>query len=171
MSLQISIRPEQPSDWSAVARVNRSAFGSPFEAELVDSLRKRAAPLVSLVAELEGVVIGHILFTPVSLMGHAGLNLMGLGPMAVAPEHQREGIGSLLVRAGLEHCRAMGVGAVVVLGHPQYYPRFGFRPAARQGIHCQYDAPVEAFMLLELLPGYLGGTSGTIQYHPAFDEA
>jgi putative acetyltransferase len=170
MSRQISIRPEQPSDWQAVAKVNRSAFESPLEAELVDGLRKRAAPWVSLVAELDGAVVGHILFTPVSLMDHEGLNLMGLGPMAVAPIHQRQGIGSLLVRAGLEQCRAMGVGGVVVLGHPQYYPRFGFRPAARHGINCQYDAPADAFMLLELVPGYLGGACGTIRYHPAFDE-
>ena len=93
---------------------------------------------------------------------------MGLAPMAVAPSHQHQGIGSALVRAGLERCKALGAGAVIVLGHPEYYPRLGFSPAVRFGIGCEYDAPQEAFMVVELQPGYLRGVSGTIQYHDAF---
>ncbi|MDH3444329.1 MAG: N-acetyltransferase, partial [Deltaproteobacteria bacterium] len=94
--------------------------------------------------------------------------IMGLAPMAVSPDHQRKGVGSALVRAGLEECKKLGFGAVVVLGHPRFYPRFGFTPAVRFGVGCEYDVPEETFMLMELRPGYLGGASGKIRYHSAF---
>ncbi len=90
--------------------------------------------------------------------------------MAVSPEHQRKGIGSALVQAGLEECKEFGFGAVVVLGHPEYYPRFGFRPSVQFNIGCPYEVPADVFMLLELRPGYLRGASGTVQYHAAFDD-
>lgn len=108
------------------------------------------------------------MFSPVSLSGHPGLKIMGLAPMAVLPVNQNKGIGSALVRAGLERCKDLGFGAVVVLGHPKYYPRFGFLPSSHFGIGCEYDAPEEAFMVVELQPGYLRGSSGTIKYHAAF---
>jgi putative acetyltransferase len=95
---------------------------------------------------------------------------MGLAPMAVLPARQRQGIGSALVRDGLGRCRELGYEAVVVLGHPGYYPRFGFVPASRFGIGCEYDVPAEVFMALELVPGALRGKPGTIRYHPAFAE-
>ena len=97
------------------------------------------------------------------------LKIMGLGPMAVVPARQRQGIGSMLVTAGLNACRAAGVGAVIVLGHPHYYPRFGFESAALYDIQCKYDAPDGAFMVLELKPDYLRDASGMIRYHSAFD--
>jgi putative acetyltransferase len=122
----------------------------------------------SLVAEDGGAVVGHIMFSPVSLPDHAHLRIMGLAPMAVAPEHQRKGIGSALVRAGLERCKKLGFGAVVVLGHPDYYPRFGFAPSTSRGIGSEYAVPDDAFMVLELAPGYLSGASGKIKYHAAF---
>lgn len=164
------IRAEERQDWPAVYVVNVSAFESPVEAALVDALRKQAYPVVSLVAEDAGAIVGHIMFSPVSLPDHPELKLMGLAPMAVAPQHQRKGIGSALVRNGLKQCRQLGFGAVVVLGHPRYYPRFRFLPALRFGIRCGYDAPEEAFMIIELQPGFLGGASGKIQYHPAFRD-
>ncbi|MGH8544150.1 MAG: GNAT family N-acetyltransferase [Gammaproteobacteria bacterium] len=105
------------------------------------------------------------------LSGHDDLRIMGLGPMGVTPAHQGKGLGSALVRAGLKRCKELGYGAVVVLGHPDYYPRFGFVPAARSGIYCEYDAAEEAFMFIELQPGYLKNAQGTIRYHPAFDAA
>jgi len=163
------IRNEETHDWAVVHALNAAAFATPAEADLVDTLRARASPVVSLVAEQAGEVVGHILFSPVTLSGHAGLKLMGLAPMAVAPSHQRRGIGSALVRAGLEHCRALDAGALVVLGHPGYYPRFGFSPSVRFGIGCEYDVPDDAFMVAELEPGFLRGASGTIQYHAAFN--
>ena len=164
------IRAEAPGDWHAVHAVNAAAFDTPVEADLVDALRVRARPLVSLVAEGSGVIVGHVMFSPVSLSGDAALKVMGLAPMAVLPEHQRQGIGSALVRAGLDQCRQLGFGAVVVLGHPGYYPRFGFVPSARFGIRCEYDVADDVFMVAELQPGFLAGVSGTVSYHPAFGE-
>jgi putative acetyltransferase len=166
----VLIRDEEKKDWAAVHTVNASAFETPAEADLVDALREHAHPVVSLVAVEGGTVVGHIMFSPVSLSGHPGLKIMGLAPMAVAPEHQRKGIGSALMRAGLERCKQLGFGAVVVLGHPGYYPRFGFSPSTRFGIKSEYEVPEEVFMIFELLPGYLRGASGTIKYHAAFQN-
>src|SRR5688572_24348028 len=123
-------------------------------------LRAQADPVISLVAHDGDAVVGHIMFTPVSLAGHGGL-LMGLAPMAVEPSRQRAGIGSALVRAGLERCKALGAAAALVLGHPGFYAKFGFLPAARFGLGCEYDVPAEVFMALELLPDALRGASGT----------
>jgi putative acetyltransferase len=162
------IRAEEERDWAAVHELNASVFEAPAEANLVNALRVQAQPVISLVAEHAGLVVGHILFSPVTLPGHVGLKIMGLAPMAVARFHQSQGIGSALVRAGLERCRALGVGAVVVLGHPEYYPRFGFSPSVCFGIGSEYEAPEEVFMVAELQPGFLRGASGTIQYHAAF---
>jgi putative acetyltransferase len=162
------IRAEEEKDRTAVHAVNVSAFDTPLEADLVDALRGRAEPVVSLVAEDNGAILGHIMFSPVSLSGHPALRIMGLAPMAVAPVRQRRGIGSALVRAGLEQCKQLGFCAVVVLGHPAYYPRFGFTSSTRFGIGCEYDVPEEAFMVVELHAGFLRGRSGTIKYDAAF---
>ena len=150
--------------------MNVSAFETALEANLVDALRAQAQPLVSLVADDDGAIVGHIMFSPVSLSGHPALHIMGLAPMAVFPDRQRAGIGSALVRAGLEQCARLGFGAVVVLGHPAYYPRFGFVTSTRFGIGCEYDVPEDVFMVVELQPGYLRGVSGTIRYHAAFSS-
>jgi putative acetyltransferase len=168
--MEIAIREERPEDARAVAEVNERAFGQPEEARLVAELRRRGASEVSLVAEREGKVVGHILFTRVTLGDprFAGA-AAGLAPMAVLPEEQRAGIGSALVRTGLARCAERGFAAVVVLGHPEYYPRFGFRPAHEFGLRCRYEVPPEAFMALELVPGALAGIDGVVDYHPAFD--
>lgn len=159
------IRRETPADVAAIRRVNEAAFGQPDEARLVDALREQATPFLSLVAEEEGRIVGHICFTPVEV-GEAVI--LGLAPMAVVPERQNQGIGSRLVEAGLEECRRAGFGAVVVLGHPDYYPRFGFAPAAPRGLRSEYDVPDPVFMLLELVPGAAAGLEGVARYHPAF---
>jgi len=151
-----------------VRAVNVAAFETPAEADLVDALRAQARPLVSLVAEERGAIVAHILFSPVTLPGHPALALMGLAPMAVTPARQRAGIGAALVRAGLEACRRLPADAVMVLGHPAYYPRFGFAPGVRSGLGCEYDVPAEAFMVLELRPGALRGATGTVRYHAEF---
>lgn len=164
-----SIRAERPIDVAAIHAVNAAAFPTADEADLVDALRAAADPYLSLVAEVDGKVVGHILFTPVTHADHPKLKLMGLAPMAVHPDHQRTGIGSALVRAGLEACRDLGMLGVVVLGHPDYYPRFGFRPAGTTfGISSAYDVPDEVFLALELVEGALTGCSGCVAYHPAF---
>lgn len=162
------IRSEEEKDWAAVHALNASVFATPAEADLVDALREQAQPVVSIIAQDNETIVGHIMFSPVLLSGHTDLQIMGLAPLAVAPEHQRQGIGSALVRAGLERCKQLGIGAVVALGHPEYYPRFGFVPSTHFGIGCEYEVPAEAFMVVELHPGYLNGRSGTVQYHAAF---
>jgi putative acetyltransferase len=166
----VAIRAERPGDAAAIRAVNAAAFETPAEANLVDLLRERAAPIVSLVATDGASICGHILFSPVTLAGGAGERLMGLAPMAVHPSRQREGIGSALVRAGLDACRRLGSDAVFVLGHAGYYPRFGFTPASRFGLKSEYDVADEVFMALELTPDALRGTGGTVRYHPAFAD-
>jgi len=164
------VRAEKDGDREAVRAVYISAFGTSSEADLVDALRDQAQPVVSLVAELDGEVIGHIMFSPVCLSGHPDIKVMGLAPMAVEPSHQRTGIGSALVLEGLGQCRQLNFVAVVVLGHPEYYPRFGFSPSSRFGIESEYDVPEEVFMAMELRPEALTGKTGTARYHSAFSE-
>jgi putative acetyltransferase len=162
------IRPESEADQSAIRGVNMAAFETSVEANLVEALRGKALQLVSLVAEVDGATVGHILFSPVLLAEHPQLKVMGLGPMAVAPRHQRKGVGSALVREALEQCRQLGYRAVVVLGHPEYYPRFGFVPASKFAIRSEYDVPENVFMIAELEAGALRGVSGLIRYDAAF---
>jgi putative acetyltransferase len=163
------IRTESQADYPAVYSVNTSAFETQAEANLVETLRKEAFPYISLVAEEQGEVVGHILFTPVNLSGHEDLKIMGLAPLAVKSVWQGKGIGAALVKAGLHRCEELGYGACVVLGHPTYYPRFGFVPSVNFGISSDYDVPPEVFMAVELEPGYLQGAAGTIHFHPAFN--
>jgi putative acetyltransferase len=161
------VRPERAADVAGVYVVNASAFPTSAEAKLVDALREAARPVVSLVAEEAGAIVGHIFFSPVTVP-NAPTRVMGLAPMAVLPARQRAGIGGALVKAGLAACKDLGAGAVVVLGHVDYYPRFGFVPASRYGLRCEYDAPADAFMALELEPGALAGAGGTVKYHEGF---
>jgi len=164
----VSVRPERAADVAAIRAVNLAAFGTAIEADLVDALRAEATPIISLVADGGDAIVGHILFSPVAIAASAPPRIMGLAPMAVIPARQRQGIGTALVREGLAHCRRLGAAAVVVLGHAEYYPRFGFTPASRFGLTCEYDVPDDVFMALELEAGSLRGTSGKIRYHAAF---
>ena len=164
--MALLLRSEAPADRQPVHALNVAAFRQPDEADLVDRLRQRARPYLALVAEDAGEIVGHIAFSPVAVQGATGV--LGLAPMAVRPDRQRAGIGSALVRAGLAACRDAGAGAVVVLGHPLYYPRFGFAPAHTFGLRDEYGAPPEAFMALELTPGALAEAEGVVRYHAAF---
>ncbi|MCC6490508.1 MAG: N-acetyltransferase [Candidatus Hydrogenedentes bacterium] len=169
-SAQAAIRPEKAEDIAAIFAVNQQAFKRQDEARLVNVLREQVSPLLSLVAVVDKAVVGHILFSPVHVENarRAPQLMLGLAPMAVLPEHQSKGIGSLLVRRGLDACRAAGSGAVVVLGHPEYYPRFGFVPAVQFNLRCEYPVPDNVFMAIELMPCSLDGCQGTVKYHPAF---
>ncbi len=166
----MNIRMESKGDKAGVYAVNVSTFKTSSEADLVDILRKVPQPDISLVAEEDGNIVGHIMFSPLSLTGHPDLNIMALAPMAVMPEHQKKGIGSAMVREGLEQCRQRGVAAVIVLGHPEYYPRFGFVPASRFGIDSIYQVPEGVFMAMELNPDALLGKSGRVLYPAAFGK-
>ena len=168
----IVIRPERPEEVVAIRHITQQAFGRLAEANLVDCLRTQGQVIVSLVAERCQLMAGHCLFSPVILeTAEQVCRLVGLGPIAVLPALQRQGIGSLLITHGLEYCRNAGYDGVVVLGHPVYYPRFGFVPASRYGIHCEYTVPDDVFMAIELRPGALQRCAGTAKYQPAFKEA
>lgn len=165
-----TVRKENENERAAVRAVHEAAFETPAEADLVDLLREHADPYIALVEGFEDLVRGHIVFTPVTHDNRPDLRILGLGPMAVLPAYQGGAIGSVLVTEGLELCEHRGFGAVVVLGHPEYYPRFGFVPASRFGIRSEYDVPEEVFMAMELKEGYLSDAAGLVKYHPAFGE-
>lgn len=165
------IRLEKPEDASRVRHINETAFGQPAEANLVDRLRQAYADSLSLVAE-DDAVVGHILFTPV-VVERAGRQVLGMGlaPMAVLPDFQRRGIGSQLVRRGLDILRERNCPFVVVVGHPEYYPRFGFEPASAHGLVSQWEGiPDAAFMVLVLAPHTMAGVSGVAMYRDEFNE-
>ena len=165
----IGVRFEQPGDEAGVRETNELAFGEPLEARLVDALRG-IPDYLSLVATIDERVVGHILFTPVTIEPSVDRRIAGLAPMAVRPDHQRAGIGGQLIRAGLEECRRRGYSAVVVLGHPEYYPRFGFAPAHTFDLTCEFPSPPEAFMAMELEAGALRKIRGVVRYQPQFAE-
>ncbi|MEG4249520.1 N-acetyltransferase [Microcoleus sp. Pol10D4] len=165
----MDIRIEKLEDLEAVRNINIAAFGRQNEANLVDRLRGIASTF-SFVAVQSDRIVGHIFFSPVVVEGKCSRNLsiQGLAPVAVLPEYQRQGIGTLLIQEGLKECGRSGVQAVVVLGHPDFYPRFGFIPASRKSLKCEYDVPDEAFMVLELESGALQDCSGTVKYRSEF---
>jgi putative acetyltransferase len=167
--MRVVIREELPADREAVRQVNRLAFAGDAEAQLVDRLREGGYTEVSLVAEVDGQIAGHILFSPLAIVGaEHSVSALALAPMAVLPEYQKQGIGSQLVRQGLDACRKRGHRSVIVLGHAEYYPRFGFDPALARPLESPYAG--EHFMALELEPGALAGVAGRVEYAPPFNE-
>ena len=167
----MNIREEQHTDVDGIWKINSETFESDAEANLVNALRDCGCNYISLVAEIENNVIGHILFTPVELTGNENkLKIMGLAPMAVSGEYQNQGVGSKLVSIGLEFCKSQGYDAVVVLGHPTYYPKFGFVPSIKYGIKSEYDVPDDVFMILELVPEALKDHKGIIKYSEEFNN-
>ncbi len=165
----VLIRSEKPSDIPAIFEVNQSAFDRPGEAQVVDGLRERGELRVSLVAEVDGKVVGHIAFSPMRLeTENKPEGAFGLAPMAVLPKYQGTGIGLKLIAAGLDACREAGAEIVIVLGHPEYYPRAGFERASLYGISSEFDVRDEVFMAQELTPGALERYSGVAYYSPLF---
>jgi putative acetyltransferase len=157
----VTVRPETPADYAAIHAVNRAAFAQPDEADLVDRLRAEGSVLLSLVADQDSAIVGHVLFTRM----HVGdTPAVALAPVAVDPVHQRQGIGAALIRRGLDLLRDAGERIVIVVGHPAYYPRFGFSGAPA----IEHPFPPEAFMALELTPRALADAAGAVRYPPAF---
>jgi putative acetyltransferase len=166
--MNILTRPETAADHEAIWHVNRLAFGQEDEARLVDALRSGGYLRLSLVAEVDGRVVGHILFSDLPIFTEAGtVPALALAPMAVLPEFQNQCIGSALVRRGLDECRQKEHKIIVVVGHPHYYPRFGFSPALAANLESPFSAK-DCFMALELVPGTLDGVKGQVQYPPPF---
>jgi putative acetyltransferase len=163
----VIVRCEDAADESAIRSVNESAFGRPDEARLVDQLRHEDAVVLSLVAECETRIVGHILFSRMWI-DHAdgAIAAVALAPMAVLPAFQSRGIGGKLIASGLALLRERGEQIVIVLGHPDYYPRFGF--SAEKARNLQSPFPPEAYMAVELSAGALAGISGKVRYPAAF---
>lgn len=163
----VRVRDATPEDREGVRRVNEAAFGRADEADLVDRLLAEDAVLLSLVAEMDGQIIGHILFSRMTIETRQGpVAAVSLAPMAVLSAHQNRGVGSELVRRGLAQLRDRGERIVLVLGHKHYYPRFGFSSEKARRLSSPF--PREAFMALELLDGALAGIEGEVRYPAAF---
>jgi putative acetyltransferase len=163
------IHKETANDLLAIREVNRLAFGRDDEGRLVDALRDEGFARVSLVAEVDGQIVGHILFSDLPIVTHEGTVMaLSLAPMAVIPSHQRRGIGSMLVREGLRACQDAGHQIVIVLGHPEFYPRFGFSAKLTERLNAPFSG--EAFMAVELVPDALEGIEGVVQYPPPFGD-
>lgn len=163
----IEIRPEHPEDAMAIRELNLRAFGQAQEGAIVDALRADGAARLSLVAVDAGRVVGHIQYSPVRI---GLIDGCALGPMAVDPECQRQGIGTTLVDAGNGRLRRNGCPFVVVVGHPEFYPRLGFRPARPLGITCEWDVPDDVFMILVLDETRMSGVTGRAEYRREFRE-
>lgn len=169
----VTIRLEQQGDTPAVRKVNEKAFGRKTEANLADSLREACSNLLSMVAILDGHVVGHIMYSPVGIdSADPAVEGMGMGPVAVLPEYQRRGIGSRLIEESLERLRQQSCPFVVLAGHPSYYPRFGFEPASQHGLTCQWDGvPDEVFMVLIMDEHAMARVSGVARFRDEFDVA
>lgn len=167
------IRQETNNDFKAVFAVNQLAFGQDNEANLVEMLRRSEAfiPELSLVAETDNKIVGHILFTKIKIIHpEKGITQsLALAPMAVLPDYQHKGIGGQLITDGLNTARALQYKSVIVLGHEHYYPRFGFVPAIRWNIQSPYDVPENIFMAVELVPHGLKDVNGLVQYPSEFE--
>lgn len=169
----IEIREEKQEDHDAVRFVNDQAFGTPEEGRIVDKLREICKETISLVAVSGEKIVGHIFFSPATIDHQDGQVVgMGLAPMAVSPEFQKQGIGSLLVKEGIRRIKETDCPFIIVLGHVNYYPRFGFEPASIYGLKCQWEGlPDEAFMVIILNKSVMTGVSGVAKYRSEFDEA
>ena len=167
----ILVRVETTGDYMTIQGVESEAFGRREEAVLVDALRSHGVLALSLVAEIDGMVVGHIAFSPATIVGEEStVEAIALAPVAVAPEHQNIGIGSALVRQGLRMCREAGHRIVFLTCHPSYYPRFGFLRGKDLGIRCELvEPPCDSFMVMELVEGALAGCRGVAKFRPEFD--
>ena len=167
----MTVREERESDYAAVYEVHEAAFGQPGEARLVDALRASASPRISLVAELDRQVVGHIFLSAVTVDGRSPeVRCAGLAPVGVRPGKQRAGVGSALIREALRQCPAAGWSVVFLLGDPVYYSRFGFTLASPRGFRYESEFFDSSFQLLELEHAALDGFGGWVRYHEAFSN-
>ena len=172
--MELNIRHETGNDYIGIEKINDLAFGQQVEGKLIERLRKNPEynEKLSIVAEIVGGIIGHILFFPIKISdGEHSYDSLSLGPMAVVPKFQGKGIGGRLILHGLQVSRDLGYTSVIVLGHKDYYPKFGFKPASKWGIHAPFNVPDEAFMAIELIENGLKGVKGAVMYPKEIIEA
>jgi len=172
--MDIQIREERESDYNEIKKINDLAFGQKNEGKMVEALRKTSDynSKLSLVAETKDNIVGHILFYPIKIKNEKQeFTVLSLAPMAVHPNHQNKGIGVKLVERGIEIARESNYNAVIVVGHPKYYPRFGFKPASNWGIKLPFEVPDEAFLALELKENALKNFNGLVDYPKEYFDA
>jgi len=165
------IRHEKKSDYSTIYEINKLAFNGENESKLIQTLRKSENfnKNLSLVAVNGEKIVGHILFTPITIeTKEKSFLALALAPLAVHPEFQNQGIGSLLIKQGLNACERLKYGIIIVIGHPKYYPRFGFIPAINKGLKVPFEVREEAFLVKENISGSLNGVEGTVKYPQPF---
>ena len=170
--MDVKIRKEEEKDYKRVYEVNRLAFQQENESKLIEKIRKgeNFVPELSLVAEIDDEIVGHILFSKINIIGDAIFRSLALAPMAVIPEFQKQGIGGKLIKKGIEKAKELGFDSIIVLGHKEYYPKFGFQKASKWGIKCPFDVPDEVFMAIELANKALENKAGTVKYPKEFME-
>jgi len=164
------IRQEKKEDYKKIYEINKKAFNQNNESELINRIRasKNFIPELSLVAENNGEIIGHILFSKMKIIGEKEYETLSLAPIAVLPKYQNQGVGGKLIKEGLKRAEKLGFDSVIVVGHKDYYPKFGFEKASKWKIKCPFDVPDEAFMGIELKPGSLRNKSGVVEFPKEF---
>jgi putative acetyltransferase len=171
-NLRITIRKEEEKDHKQIFEVNKLAFQQENEGKLIEKIRKNEnfIPELSIVAEIDNRIVGHILFSKIKIVGKSVYESLALAPMAVIPEFQRKGIGSELVKKGINKAKKLGFDSIIVIGHKEYYPKFGFQNASRWNIKCPFEVPDEVFMAIELTEKAFEGKAGTVEYPDEFNE-
>jgi putative acetyltransferase len=169
----IRVREENPEDHDQIRYVNDLAFKCPDEGRIVDQIRAKQKEIISLVALIDEKIVGHILFSPVVInCDQKSIKGMGLAPMAVLPEYQKQGIGTTMVKEGLRKLQERKYPFVIVVGHAEYYPRFGFERASKYGLKCQWESvPDEAFMVMIMNQSVMKDAKGVAKYMKEFDAA
>ncbi|MBP2029492.1 putative N-acetyltransferase YhbS [Methanohalophilus levihalophilus] len=168
------IRSESSSDYVGISKLNDEAFGRPNESKLVADLRKNPGFVsdLSFVAEQDGQIVGHVLFFPITISTPTGsVQSLSIAPLSVLPPCQGQGVGSVLIRAGIDEAEELGYTSVIVVGPSEYYSMFGFEPAGKWNLRCPYDVPDEAFMGLELVENSLDIGGGVVEFPPEYDDA
>ena len=170
--MNLTIRTEGEKDYERVYEINKLAFQQEDESKLIENIRKgeNFIPELSLVAEIDNQIVGHILFSKIQIIGSSVFESLALAPMAVIPDLQKQGIGTALINKGMKKAKEMGFDSIIVLGHSEYYPKFGFLKASKWNITCPFEVPDEAFMAIELTEKAFDGKSGIVKYPDEFME-
>ena len=171
--MNTTIRKEEEKDHKQIYEVNKLAFQQENESKLIEKIRKSEnfIPELSIVAEIDNRIVGHILFSKIKIIGDSDYESLALAPMAVIPEFQKRGIGSELIKKGIDKAKELGFDSIIVLGHKEYYPKFGFQRASKWNIKCPFEVPDDVFMAIELTEKAFEGKAGTVEYPDEFNEA